>query len=234
MSGRTRRTGSMRGSEIRIRLLVVLVIICIQFVIDSSATRCIAKDSCTHDVECGICDKVESIDSCTQINFCDWTSTCEPAPGCSWFNNATCTSVTSATTSLEQEEMCALTQSSSVCMDMDFCEWRDATCISAQVEQQEMCALTQSSSVCLDMEFCEWKDDCRECSKLTVNRDCVNRDFCMWDLGTLPAYPITSADIVFVVASVMCEVYTTVRLVQVVFLYFPNDIHYVPYSVKRD
>ena len=68
------------------------------------------------------------------------------------------------------------------------------------------------------MDFCEWKDDCRECSKLTANRDCVSRDFCVWDQGTLPKYPITSADIAFTVASLLCELYTAFRLLKVIFL----------------
>jgi hypothetical protein len=173
------------GGDLRIRLIIVLVILCSHFVIDTTATRCIAKDSC--DADCGICDKLESLDSCTKIDFCDLTAACEPAPGCSWFNNATCTvtSVASVTTS---------------------------------EQQQELCALTTSSSVCADMKFCEWKDDCRECYNFTLNRDCVKRDFCAWDWGTLPAYPVTSADVVFVVASLMCEMYTTFRLLKVRFL----------------
>ena len=173
------------GGKLSIRLLLGLVIICIHFVVDTSATRCIPKDSCDVDSDCGICDKAESLDTCKKIGFCDWTSTCGPAPGCSWFNNSTCTSVTNVTVTT--------------------------------FEQEEMCALTQMSSVCVDMDFCEWKDDCRECSNLN-NRDCVKRDFCMWDQGTLPKYPITTTDILFVVASVVLELYTTFRLFKVVFL----------------
>ncbi len=40
-----------------------------------------------------------------------------------------------------------------------------------------------------DMHVCEWKDDCQQCSKMTYNRDCVSRDFCVWDQGTLPKHP---------------------------------------------
>ena len=81
-----------------------------------------------------------------------------------------------------------------------------------------MCVLAQASSACADMDFCEWKYDCRECSKLTANRECVSRDFCVWDQGTLPKYPITSADIAFTVASLLCELYTAFRLLKVIFL----------------
>ena len=146
---------------------VVLFVVCIHFTIDIVTAKCIAKDSC--DVDCGICEQTDSRDTCTQIGFCAWASSCGPAPECSWFNTSACTSATVATS-----------------------------------EQQDLCALAQSSSACADMDFCEWKDDCRECSKLTANRDCVSRDFCVWDQGTLPKYPITSAYIAFTVASLLC------------------------------
>jgi hypothetical protein len=47
------------------------------------------------------------------------------------------------------------------------------------------------------MHFCEWKDDCQQCSKMTYNRDCASRDFCVWDQGTLPKYPVTGTFIAF-------------------------------------
>ena len=110
----------------------------------------------------------------------------------------------------------------SSCGPAPECSWfNTSACTSATVatsEQQDLCALAQSSSACADMDFCEWKDDCRECSKLTANRDCVSRDFCVWDQGTLPKYPITSADIAFTVASLLCELYTAFRLLKVIFL----------------
>ena len=163
---------------------VVLFVVCIHFTIDIVTAECIAKDSCdVRSSNCGICEKTDSRDTCTQIGFCAWASSCGPAPECSWFNTSACTSATVATS-----------------------------------EQQDLCALAQSSSACADMDFCEWKDDCRECSKLTANRDCVSRDFCVWDQGTLPKYPITSADIAFTVASLLCELYTAFRLLKVIFL----------------
>ena len=163
---------------------VVLFVVCIHFTIDIVTAECIAKDSCdVRSSNCGICEKTDSRDTCTQIAFCASASSCGPAPEWSWFKTSACTSATVATS-----------------------------------EQQDLCALAQSSSVCADMDFCEWKDDCRECSKLTANRDCVSRDFCVWDQGTLPKYPITSADIAFTVASLLCELYTAFRLLKVIFL----------------
>ena len=167
---------------------VVLFVVCIHFTIDIVTAECIAKDSC--DVDCGICEKTDSRDTCTQIGFCAWASSCGPAPEWSWFKTSACTSATVATS-----------------------------------EQQDLCALAQSSSACADMDFCEWKDDCRECSKLTANRDCVSRDFCAWDQGTVPKYPITSADIAFTVGSLLCELYTAYRLLSVAFL--PTSCHVV-------
>ena len=110
----------------------------------------------------------------------------------------------------------------SSCGPAPECSWfKTSACTSTTVatsEQQDLCVLAQSVSACADMDFCEWKDDCRECSKLTANRDCVSRDFCVWDQGTLPKYPITSADIAFTVASLLCELYTAFRLLKVIFL----------------
>jgi len=59
---------------------------------------------------------------------------------------------------------------------------------------------------------CEWKDDCRQCANFTANRECVSRDFCEWDQGTLPTYPIKPADIVFVVGELVCELWTSLEL----------------------
>ena len=124
--------------------------------------------------------------------------------------------------------MCSSLTSNRDCVSSDYCVWDQGTaasscgpapecswfktsaCTSATVatsEQQDLCVLAQSASACADMDFCEWKDDCRECSKLTANRDCVSRDFCAWDQGTVPKYPITSADIAFTVGSLLCELY---------------------------
>ena len=161
---------------------VVLLVVCIHFTIDIVTAECIAKDSCdVRSSNCGICEKTDSRDTCTQIAFCAWASSCGPAPECSWFKTSACTSATVATS-----------------------------------EQQDLCVLALSASACADMDFCEWKDDCRECSKLTANRDCVSRDFCVWDQGTLPKYPITSADIAFTVTSLLCELYTAFRLLKVI------------------
>jgi len=74
---------------------VVLFVVCIHFTIDIVTAECIAKDSC--DVDCGICEKTDSRDTCTQIGFCAWASSCGPAPECSWFNTSACTSATVAT-----------------------------------------------------------------------------------------------------------------------------------------
>jgi len=63
------------------------------------------------------------------------------------------------------------------------------------------------------------------CSSLTSNRDCVSRDYCQWDQGTVPKYPITSADIAFTVGSLLCELYTAYRLFSVAFL--PTSCHVV-------
>ena len=79
---------------------------------------------------------------------------------------------------------------------------------------------------CFSKDDCRaWKDDCRECSSLTSNRDCVSRDYCQWDQGTAPKYPITSADIAFTVGSLLCELYTVYRLLSVAFL--PTSCHVV-------
>jgi len=67
------------------------------------------------------------------------------------------------------------------------------------------------------------------CTSLTSKRDCVNRDYCVWDQGTRKIqplkYPITSADIAFTVGSLLCELYTAYRLMSVAFL--PTSCHVV-------
>ena len=77
-------------------------------------------------------------------------------------------------------------------------------------------------------ELSESKEYRELCSSFTVkgNRDCVSQTthsdtaYCKWDQGTLPKYPITSADKAFTVASLLCELYTSIRLLTVAFLSF--------------
>ena len=78
---------------------------------------------------------------------------------------------------------------------------------------------------CQATESCGGKDDCRECVDLTANRtQCVSREFCEW--GKELTIPITAADIVFVVAPILCELYTQSRS-------FRHAEDYV-YLVKED
>ena len=61
---------------------------------------------------------------------------------------------------------------------------------------------------CQATESCGGTDDCRECVDLTASRtQCVSREFCEWGKGL--QIPITAADIEFVVAPIVCELYTT-------------------------
>ena len=65
---------------------------------------------------------------------------------------------------------------------------------------------------CQATESCGGTDDCRVCVDLTDSRtQCVSRDFCEW--GKELQVPITAADIVFVVGGLVCELYTTYRLI---------------------
>ena len=56
-----------------------------------------------------------------------------------------------------------------------------------------------------------------DCVSQTTHSDTA---YCKWDQGTLPKYPITSADKAFTVASLLCEFYTSFRLLTVAFLSF--------------
>ena len=74
--------------------------------------------------------------------------------------------------------------------------------MAASCQANESCGVGQDCSICAEA------DDCRQCANFTTNLECVSRDSCIWDQGTLPAYPITAADIVFVVAPIVCGLYT--------------------------
>ena len=125
-------------------------------------------------------------------------------------------------------------KSRNLCAGSPFCEW-PPSCISkskcclkeaSPVQDlykastlEDLCSSTNSPESCKAMDmhgvgFCEWKDDhqCRRCANFSANRDCVSRDFCEWDQGTLPTYPITTADIIFVVAGLLCELWTSCQL----------------------
>ena len=74
-------------------------------------------------------------------------------------------------------------------------------------------AFAKAVAECQATESCGGKDDCRECVDLTANRtQCVSREFCEW--GKELQIPITPADIVFVVAPIVCELYTTWRSIK--------------------
>jgi len=81
-----------------------------------------------------------------------------------------------------------------------------------QRASEDLCKQVRSEEFCAGTDFCEWRGDCRQCSNFTTNRECVSREFCEWDQGSLAAYPITSVDLVFVVAALLCELWTTGRL----------------------
>ena len=142
--------------------------------------------------------------------------------------------------------ICAEVKSREQCTQIAFCDWL-ASCTAAsscswfqgsvcvllegRAVKDDVCKQVQLSEACAAMEFCDWKDDCRQCAKFTTNRECVSRVFCEWDQGTLPAYPITAVDIGFVVASLLCELWTTGRLMIHFFcrvqrcIYLPRSPH---------
>ena len=106
--------------------------------------------------------------------------------------------------------ICAEAKSKEQCSQIAFCDWgtscsaastcswfQDSACVLKEASTlEDLCSSTNSPEPCKAMDFCQWKDDCRQCANFSANRDCVSRDFCEWDQGTLPAYPITTADII--------------------------------------
>jgi len=75
--------------------------------------------------------------------------------------------------------------------------------------------------MCRAKESCHIQQMCEVCERLSgSNVDCVAQEFCEWDQGTLPQYPITRADIAFTAASLLCELWTAYRLFTVAFLPF--------------
>ena len=100
-------------------------------------------------------------------------------------------------------------------------------------ENCDVCPTLQTKESCGSLSFCEFQSMCRAkeschiqqmcevCERLSgSNVDCVAQEFCEWDQGTLPQYPITRADIAFTAASLLCELWTAYRLFTVAFLPF--------------
>ena len=182
------------------------------------AASCQAKESCSVGQDCSICAEAKSGELCTQIAFCDWhvPVSCSAASSCSWFQEASCEPKESPSSNIA-----ALCKAGSggleLCKNVYMCKPKAGHQLDDSA--RNFCESSQSEEACDGMEFCEkiqqlceWKDDCRQCANFTTNRECVSRDFCIWDQGTIPAYPITTADIVFVVAPLVCDLYTALRL----------------------
>ena len=79
------------------------------------------------------------------------------------------------------------------------------------------------------MDHCIAKDSCDEdcgiCGRAESLDSCEKIGFCEWITGIWIPIPITTADILFVVASVMLEFYTSFLLYMVVFLSVFSECH---------
>jgi hypothetical protein len=207
---------SVGGTSLSLHTMLCMVVVAL-LVHPTGAASCQAKESCDVGQDCGICAESESPEICAQIAFCDWheNSSCFASLSCSWFQESACEPKASSPKTM------ALCKTGSggreMCENIVMCKPKTEHQSDASVGR--LCESSQSAEACDGMEFCEkiraceWFDDCRQCSNFTTNRECVSRAFCEWEQGTLPAYPITATDIGFVVAALLCELWTTGRLI---------------------
>jgi len=196
---------------------VLCMAVVLFLVVPSDAASCQAKESCDVGQDCGICAEAKSPEICAQVAFCVWheDSSCSTLPSCSRFQEASCEPKEPSSNAMS---LCKTgSGGQELCKDIVVCKPKTDLQIDDSVGR--LCESSQSAEACEGMEFCEkigaceWFDDCRQCSNFTTHIECGSRAFCKWDQGTLPAYPITATDIGFVVAALVCELWTTRRLI---------------------
>ena len=171
------------------RRISIIIVLFVIFAQPAGAARCLAKSNCSKDVPCSTCSSAESRELCAQITFCEWLPSCRAASTCPWVQG-------------------------SACVAKEQSAWGD------------VCKHADSSAACAEKDSCVWKEDCRQCTNLTSRGECVLRDWCEWAaamqtfgqaLNPESPYPITAVDIGFVVAMLLCELYTAVCLMNHIF-----------------